>query len=80
MKRYSTIFPSFDPEGVTVTVAPDVSLVLSLESHWHFCLGGAGGPLHYVLCISPNITTAHRHMGTQLAGPTRALPDTTLLW
>ncbi|XP_015718923.1 SITS-binding protein-like [Coturnix japonica] len=66
--------------GVTVTVAPDVPLVLSLESHWHFCLGGAGGPLHYVLCFSPDITTAHRHVGTQLAGPARALPDTTLLW
>ncbi|OXB59555.1 hypothetical protein ASZ78_010069 [Callipepla squamata] len=65
--------------GVTVTVAPDVPLVLSLESHWHFCLGGAGGLLHYDLCISPDITTAHRHVGTQLAGPARALPDTTLL-
>ncbi|NXC49994.1 SP15 protein, partial [Penelope pileata] len=65
--------------GVTVMVAPDVPLVLSLESHRHFCLGGAGGPLHYVLCTSLDVTAAHRHVGTRLSGPTRVLPDTALL-
>ncbi|NXK13411.1 SP15 protein, partial [Herpetotheres cachinnans] len=39
--------------GVTVTVAPDVPLFLSLESNSHFCLetpaGRAAMPLHYLL-------------------------------
>ncbi|NXU33905.1 SP15 protein, partial [Drymodes brunneopygia] len=39
--------------GVTVTVAPDVPLLLSLESHRQFCLETPAGreePLHYQLC------------------------------
>ncbi|NXE14262.1 SP15 protein, partial [Lophotis ruficrista] len=40
--------------GVTVTVAPDVPLFLSLESNKHFCLGTPAGraaaPLRYLLC------------------------------
>ncbi|NWH74160.1 SP15 protein, partial [Piaya cayana] len=40
--------------GVTVTVAPDVPLVVSLESERHFCLetpaGRAAEPLRYLLC------------------------------
>ncbi|NXL94257.1 SP15 protein, partial [Alectura lathami] len=65
--------------GVTVTVAPDVPLVLSMESHQHFCLGSTGDPLQYVLCSSPDVVAAHRHVGSQLAGPARALPDMALL-
>ncbi|NXE98230.1 SP15 protein, partial [Menura novaehollandiae] len=41
--------------GVTVTVAPDVPLLLSLESHRHFCLetpAGRAEALHYQLCVS----------------------------
>ncbi|NXY21586.1 SP15 protein, partial [Atrichornis clamosus] len=41
--------------GVTVTVAPDVPLLLSLESHQHFCLetpAGRAEPLQYQLCVS----------------------------
>ncbi|NWU86242.1 SP15 protein, partial [Onychorhynchus coronatus] len=43
--------------GVTVTVAPDVPLLLSLESQRHFCLetpAGRAEPLRYRLCISPD--------------------------
>ncbi|NXC98584.1 SP15 protein, partial [Certhia familiaris] len=43
--------------GVTVTVAPDVSLLLSLESHRQFCLEtpeGRAEPLHYQLCVIPS--------------------------
>ncbi|NXE83701.1 SP15 protein, partial [Cochlearius cochlearius] len=44
--------------GVTVTVAPDVPLFLSLESDRHFCLetpaGRAAAPLRYLLCLSPD--------------------------
>ncbi|XP_014796100.1 PREDICTED: SITS-binding protein-like, partial [Calidris pugnax] len=69
--------------GVTVTVEPDVPLFLSLESNRHFCLespaGSAAVPLGYQLCLSPNVAVAHRHVGTQLAGPVRAMPDTALL-
>ncbi|XP_054684074.1 SITS-binding protein-like isoform X2 [Grus americana] len=69
--------------GVTVTVAPDVPLFLSLESNRHFCLGTPAGraavPLRYLLCVSPDVAAAHRHVGSQLAGPARALPDTALL-
>lgn len=72
-------FPSFRPKGVTVTVAPDVPFVLSLESNQHFCLGSAGVPLQYLLCISSDVATAHRHVGTQLVEPARVLPDTALL-
>ncbi|XP_014164735.1 SITS-binding protein-like [Geospiza fortis] len=44
--------------GVTVTVAPDVSLLLSLESHQQFCLETPAGreePLHYQLCVSADV-------------------------
>ena len=78
-----TPFPSSLPTGVTVTVAPDVPLFLSLESNRHFCLetpaGRAAGPLRYLLCVSPDVAVAHRHVGSQLAGQARALPDTALL-
>ncbi|XP_054246667.1 SITS-binding protein-like [Indicator indicator] len=69
--------------GVTVTVAPEVPLLLSLESDSHFCLetpeGRAAVPLHYRLCLSPDVATAQRHVGSQLAGQERALPDMALL-
>ncbi|KAM6115207.1 SITS-binding protein-like [Pterocles gutturalis] len=69
--------------GVTVTVAPDVPLFLSLETNRQFCLetraGSAAVPLRYLLCLSPDVAAAHRHVGTRLAAPVRALPDLTLL-
>ncbi|XP_010186051.1 PREDICTED: SITS-binding protein-like, partial [Mesitornis unicolor] len=69
--------------GVTVTVAPDVPLFLSLESNSHFCLetpaGRAAVPLRYLLCVSPDVMAAHRHVGSQLGGQARAMPDTALL-
>ncbi|XP_069713066.1 SITS-binding protein-like [Phaenicophaeus curvirostris] len=69
--------------GVTVTVAPDVPLFLSLESERHFCLetpaGRAAEPLRYLLCLSPDVAVAQRHVGSRLAGRARALPDTALL-
>ncbi|NXG18622.1 SP15 protein, partial [Grallaria varia] len=68
--------------GVTVTVAPDVPLLLSLESHHHFCLETPAGrvePLRYLLCASANVAAAQQHMGNSPAGPARALPDTALL-
>ncbi|XP_033917396.1 SITS-binding protein-like [Melopsittacus undulatus] len=69
--------------GVTVTVPPDVPVLLSLDSNRHFCLaspeGRAAEPLHYSLCASTDITTAHRYMGTRFGAQERALPDTALL-
>lgn len=66
-----------------MTVAPDVPLILSLQSNRHFCLetpaGRAAVPLRYLLCVSPDTTAAHRHVGSQLGGQARALPDTALL-
>ncbi|NWI33167.1 SP15 protein, partial [Sula dactylatra] len=54
--------------GVTVTVVPDVPLFLSLESDRHFCLetpaGRAAVPLRYLLCVSPDVAAAHRHVRT----------------
>uniref|UniRef100_U3KB16 Glycosyl hydrolase family 31 C-terminal domain-containing protein n=1 Tax=Ficedula albicollis TaxID=59894 RepID=U3KB16_FICAL len=50
--------------GVTVTVAPDVSLLLSLESQRQFCLetpAGRAEPLQYQLCVSADVAAAHRH-------------------
>ncbi|OWK57436.1 SITS-binding protein [Lonchura striata] len=57
--------------GVTVTVAPDVSLLLSLESHRQFCLETLAGreePLHYQLCVSADVAAARRHTASALAG------------
>ncbi|NXK44741.1 SP15 protein, partial [Chauna torquata] len=54
--------------GVTVMVAPEVPLVLSLESNRHFCLAGSGGPLRYLLCISSDVAAAHRHHLVQAQG------------
>ncbi|NWS72493.1 SP15 protein, partial [Crotophaga sulcirostris] len=64
--------------GVTVTVPPEVPLFLSLESERHFCLetpaGRALEPLHYLLCLSSDITAAHQHVGSHLAGQAHATP------
>ncbi|NXX97797.1 SP15 protein, partial [Centropus bengalensis] len=49
--------------GVTVTVAPDVPLFLSLERDKHFCLATAGRaaePLRYLLCLSPDVAAAQQ--------------------
>ncbi|NWU49447.1 SP15 protein, partial [Dromas ardeola] len=49
--------------GVTVTVAPDVPLFLSLESNRHFCLespaGRAAVPLGYRLCLTSRAGTRY---------------------
>ncbi|NXQ24056.1 SP15 protein, partial [Alaudala cheleensis] len=50
--------------GVTVTVAPGTSLLLSLESHRQFCLetpAGRAEPLHYQLSPSPNTGNPSKH-------------------
>lgn len=76
-------FCSSLPKGVTVTVAPDVPLFVSLESNRHFCLetpaGRAAVPLRYLLCVSPDVAAAHRLVGSRLVGQARALPDMALL-
>ncbi|NXK87374.1 SP15 protein, partial [Formicarius rufipectus] len=57
--------------GVTVSVAPDVPLLVSLESHRHFCLETPAGreePLRYQLCLSADVAAAQRHMGNPPAG------------
>ncbi|NXN97087.1 SP15 protein, partial [Rhinopomastus cyanomelas] len=69
--------------GVTVTVAPDEPLLLSLERDRHFCLeapaGRAAVPLRYLLCASPDVAAAQRAVGSRLGEQPRALPDTALL-
>ncbi|NXG50373.1 SP15 protein, partial [Psilopogon haemacephalus] len=62
--------------GVTVTVAPDVPLFLSLESDRHFCLETPAGrgsvPLRYHLCLSPDVASAQRHPPPRLSAPRRS--------
>lgn len=65
-----------------MTVAPDVSLLLSLESHQQFCLetlAGRAEPLHYQLCVSTDVAAARRHTASAPAGAARTPPDTALL-
>ncbi|NWX41578.1 SP15 protein, partial [Steatornis caripensis] len=67
--------------GVTVTVAPDVPLFLSLETNRHFCLGTPAGrpavPLHYLLCVSPDplfrVLPQASHAGTR-CNPSQLFP------
>ncbi|XP_050808817.1 SITS-binding protein-like isoform X2 [Gopherus flavomarginatus] len=69
--------------GVTVTVAPDIPLSLSVESNRHFCLESPSSiamvPLQYMVCISQNITAAHQEVGSQLSEQERRLPNTDIL-
>ncbi|KAM7165127.1 SITS-binding protein-like [Macrochelys suwanniensis] len=69
--------------GVTVTVAPDVPVSLSVESNRHFCLESPSSiamvPLQYMVCVSQNITSAHQEVGSQLSEQERRLPDTDIL-
>ncbi|NXL52027.1 SP15 protein, partial [Podilymbus podiceps] len=72
--------------GVTVTVAPDVPLVLSQESNRHFCLetpaGRTAEPLRYLLCVSPDVAAAHRHhlVPAQGANLPPSLPCRSPIW
>ncbi|KYO41584.1 SITS-binding protein [Alligator mississippiensis] len=69
--------------GVTVTIAPDVPVFLSVESNKHFCLESPSSidmiPLQYMVCISQNITSAHQEVGSQLSEQERRLPNTDIL-
>ncbi|NXI88626.1 SP15 protein, partial [Rhipidura dahli] len=68
--------------GVTVTVAPEVPLLLSVERHRQFCLQTAAGraeALHYQLCVSADVAAARRHPARTEAGQARTPPDTALL-
>uniref|UniRef100_A0A452IP56 Glycosyl hydrolase family 31 C-terminal domain-containing protein n=1 Tax=Gopherus agassizii TaxID=38772 RepID=A0A452IP56_9SAUR len=69
--------------GVTVTVAPDIPISLSVESNRHFCLESPSSiamvPLQYMVCISQNITAAHQEVGSQLSELERRLPNTDIL-
>ncbi|XP_032629002.1 SITS-binding protein-like isoform X2 [Chelonoidis abingdonii] len=69
--------------GVTVTVAPDIPISLSVESNRHFCLESPSSiamvPLQYMVCISQNITAAHQEAGGQLSEQERRLPNTDIL-
>ncbi|NXE27277.1 SP15 protein, partial [Ardeotis kori] len=63
--------------GVTVTVAPDVPLFLSLESNKHFCLGTPAGraatPLRYLLCpLSRSLLRAPGSERPRLLPPRRS--------
>ncbi|XP_074852106.1 SITS-binding protein-like [Carettochelys insculpta] len=69
--------------GVTVTVAPDIPIFLSVESNRHFCLESPSStdmvPLTYMVCISQNIMAAHQEVGSQLSQQERRLPNTDIL-
>lgn len=65
-----------------MTAAPDVPLLLSVESHRQFCLETPAGreePLHYQLCVSADVAAARRHTAIAPAGAARTMPDTALL-
>ncbi|KAJ7344291.1 hypothetical protein JRQ81_000241 [Phrynocephalus forsythii] len=69
--------------GVTVMVASDIPFSLSIEENKHFCLESLHGSemdsLQYTVCVSPNITSAHQEVGSQLSGKQRRMPETDLL-
>lgn len=65
-----------------MTMAEDVPLLLSLESHRQFCLetpAGRAEPLQYQLCVSADVAAARRHRASAAAGAARTLLDTALL-
>ncbi|XP_033012171.1 SITS-binding protein-like [Lacerta agilis] len=69
--------------GVTVMIASDIPIFLSVERNKHFCLESTLGvnmaSLQYTVCVSQNITSAHQEVGSQLSGHQRKLPDTEIL-
>ncbi|XP_062432344.1 SITS-binding protein-like [Rhea pennata] len=69
--------------GVTVMVAPDMPLFLSVESNRHFCLESPPGSpvpaLRYRLCASADVAAAHRHAGSRLTLRPRRPPHAALL-
>lgn len=70
-------------KGVTVMIASDIPIFLSVERNKHFCLESTLGvnmaSLQYTVCVSQNITSAHQEVGSQLSGHQRKLPDTDIL-
>uniref|UniRef100_A0ACB8G300 Uncharacterized protein n=2 Tax=Sphaerodactylus townsendi TaxID=933632 RepID=A0ACB8G300_9SAUR len=70
--------------GVTVMIASDIPISFSVERNEHFCLESIPGIdmafLQYTVCVSPNITSAHQEVGSQLSRQRQRLPDTDLLW
>ncbi|KAH0621030.1 hypothetical protein JD844_022033 [Phrynosoma platyrhinos] len=69
--------------GVTVMIASDIPISMSVERNKQFCLESPIGTdmvsLQYSVCVSPNITSAHQKVGSQLSGQQRRLPETDLL-
>nr|XP_056707675.1 SITS-binding protein-like [Euleptes europaea] len=69
--------------GVTIMIASDIPISLSVERNKHFCLESIPGIdmafLEYTVCVSPNITSAHKEVGSQLSRQRQRLPDTDLL-
>ncbi|XP_054828711.1 SITS-binding protein-like [Eublepharis macularius] len=69
--------------GVTIMIASDIPLSLSVERNKHFCFESILGPetafLQYTVCVSANITSAHQEVGSQLSEQRQRLPDTDIL-
>ncbi|KAM6461627.1 SITS-binding protein-like isoform 3-T3 [Liasis olivaceus] len=70
--------------GVTMMIASDTPISLSVERDKHFCLENTTGTdmasLQYTVCVSRNITSAHQELGSQLLKQQqRRLPDTDIL-
>ncbi|XP_077177399.1 SITS-binding protein-like isoform X2 [Paroedura picta] len=69
--------------GVTITIASDVPISLSVERNKHFCLESipsiSKAFLQYTVCVSPNITSAHQEVGSQLSRQRQRLPNIDLL-
>ncbi|XP_063145321.1 SITS-binding protein-like [Candoia aspera] len=69
--------------GVTMMMASDIPISLSVERNKHFCLENTPGTdmasLQYKVCVSQNITSAHQELGSQLLRQQRRLPDTDIL-
>lgn len=77
------MLPLVVSKGVTVTIAPDVPISLSVESNRHFCLERPSSivmvPLQYMVCIGQNITSVHQEVGSQLSEQEKSLPNTDIL-
>nr|XP_020639835.1 SITS-binding protein-like [Pogona vitticeps] len=69
--------------GVTVTIASDIPISLLVERNTQFCLesllSSEMASLQYSVCVSPDITSAHQDVGSQLSGQQRRMPETNLL-
>ena len=69
--------------GVAVMVAPQVPLLVGVESRQQFCLQSGSSlerpPLQYTVCVGENLRDLHQEVAPQRSLPTRELPSLGIL-